>query len=113
MTEPSGKYGDRRSRATPVTPINFRMPTPLRSRLRRFAQERNVGEADALRLIVSEHLSEAERDREMSEAERWQLAEVYGTLERRRRRPRRSVSRSEIDRIFTEALEAAKKKRAE
>ena len=96
---------------TPITPINFRMPTPLRSRLRRFAEERHVGEADALRLIVSEHLDEAERDRDLSAAEEWQLVQVYETLDRRRRRPRRSVSGSEIDRIFAEALEAAKRKR--
>lgn len=111
MSETGKRYGMRR-KSTPVTPINFRMPTPLRSRLRRFAEERNVGEADALRLIVSEHLDEAERDRDLSEAERWQLAQVYGTLQRRRRGARRSVSRQEIDLIFAEALEAAKQKRA-
>lgn len=111
MSETAKGYRTRRS-STPVTPINFRMPTQLRSRLRRFAEERNVGEADALRVIVSEHLDEAERDRELSEAERWQLTQVYGTLQRRRRGSRRSVSRREIDRIFAEALEATEQKRA-
>ena len=95
-----------------MTPINFRMPTGLRSRLRRFAEARNVGEADALRLIVSEHLDEAERDRDLNEAEEWQLAQVYGTLRRRSRSRRRSVSRDEIDRIFAKATEAAKKRPA-
>lgn len=111
MTEARRKYGYRTSGTTPVTPINLRMPTALRSRLRRFAEERNVGEADALRLIVSERLSEAERDRDLSEAERWQLAQVYDTLQRRKRRRRRSVSQRDIERTFAEALEAAKQKR--
>lgn len=109
MAETTKRYG-RPGPATPVTPINFRMPTPLRSRLRKFAEDRNVGEADALRLIVSEHLDEADRDREQSEAERWQLAEVYGTLRRRKRAPRPSVSRHEIDLIFAGALEAARQR---
>jgi len=113
MAEARAQHAARRrvTTVTPITPINFRMPTPLRSRLRRFAEERHVGEADALRLIVSEHLDEAERDRDLSAAEEWQLVQVYETLDRRRRRPRRSVSGSEIDRIFAEALEAAKRKR--
>lgn len=88
------------------------MPAPLRSRLRRFAEERNVGEADALRLIVSEHLDEVERDRDLNEAEEWQLAQVYGTLRKRSRGPRPSVSREETDRIFAEATEAAKQRRS-
>jgi hypothetical protein len=88
------------------------MPTALRARLRRFAEERNVGEADALRVIVSEHLAEAERERDLSDAERWQLTQVYATLRRRKRGGNRSVSRREIDRAFADALEAAKPNRS-
>ena len=92
-----------------MSPINFRMPVELRARVRQFARDRHVGEADALRVIVSEHLDEIERERELAEAERWQLAQVYATL--RRRNPRQPFSHAEMDRLFARAVEAAQAKR--
>src|SRR6185503_19279017 len=61
---------------------DFRMPPDLRARLRRFAKERNLAEAEALRLVVSEHLAEVENERELAAAERWQFKQAYATWQR-------------------------------
>lgn len=90
--------------ATPTSPINFRMPRPLRERLRRFAEERNLQEAEALRLVLSEHLAEMESERDLAAAERWQFQQAYATWERVRRGKGRTVPREQIDKIFTDAL---------
>ena len=73
------------------SPINFRMPAELRSRLRRFAKRRYLGEAEALRLIVAE-------------AERWQFKQAYATWQRYLRGEERTVPYEEIQKIFSDAL---------
>lgn len=94
-----------RARQTMSTsPISFRMPVELRERLRRFAKARSLGEAEALRLALSEHLNEIDERRELIDAERWQLDQVLATLERVRRGEERVVSREEIDRLFRDAI---------
>ena len=87
-----------------VSPINFRMPADLRTRLRRFAKRRYLGEAVALRLIVAEYLDEDESQRELLKAERWQFQQAYETWERHQRGEGRTVPQAEIDKIFTDAL---------
>jgi len=87
-----------------TSPINFRMPATLRARLRRFARARNLAEAEALRLLVSEHLDEVESERELAEAERWQLAQAYSSLQRVGRGEQEIAAPGEVDRIFTAAL---------
>ena len=101
---PKGMPKRRARPATVTTPINFRMPRPLRLRLRRFAESRNLGEAEALRAVVSEHLDEVESERELAEAERWQFQEAYATWDRFRRGEGRTVPREQIQQIFTNAL---------
>lgn len=91
-------------RTTPVSPINFRMPPELRARLRRFAKERHLAEAEALRLVVSEHLEEVENEKELAAAERWQFKQAYATWQRHLRGEERLVPREEIDKIFADAL---------
>jgi hypothetical protein len=90
--------------AVATSPINFRMPQPLRLRLRRFAESRHLGEAEALRAIVSERLDEIESERDLAAAERWQFRQAYATWDRFRNGEGRTVPREEIDRIFTDAL---------
>ncbi|MDP9264502.1 MAG: hypothetical protein M3O91_00055 [Chloroflexota bacterium] len=97
----------RKTPEPPVTPINFRMPAELRARLRGFARERHIGEADALRLVVSEHLDEVQNARELNEAERWQLAQAYATWDKFRAGEGRTVSSDEVRQIFVEALAAS------
>ncbi len=87
-----------------TSPINFRMPAPLRARLRRFAKTRNLAEAEALRLLVSEHLDEVDSERELAEAERWQFAQAYASLQRVSRGEQAIAPSGEVDRIFTAAL---------
>src|SRR2546428_7439498 len=58
-------------RAAAVSPLNFRMPRELRARLRKFAEARHLGESEALRLIISDHLAEVDEERELELAERW------------------------------------------
>jgi len=93
-----------RQPAAVTSPINFRMPQALRLRLRRFAESRHLGEAEALRAVVSEHLDEIEREREFTDAERWQFQQAYATWDRFRKGEGRTVPRAEIDQIFTDAL---------
>jgi predicted DNA-binding protein len=88
---------------TPVSPINFRMPPDLRARLRRFAKERHLAEAEALRLVVSEHLEEVENERELAAAERWQFKQAYAAWQRHLRGEERLVSWEEIEKIFADA----------
>ena len=97
--------GQRKKVAT--TPINFRMPKPLRTRLERFARERHLGEAQALRVVVAEHLDEVENAAEFAAADRWQYEQAFATWERFRGGEGRTVPRQEIDRIFRVAQEPA------
>lgn len=90
-------------KTTPVSPINFRMPPALRARLRRFAKERHLAEAEALRLVVSEHLDEVENERELAAAERWQFKQAYATWQRLLRGEERLVPFAEIEKIFADA----------
>lgn len=86
------------------SPINFRMPVELRSRLRRFAKRRYLGEAEALRLIVAEFLDEDESQRELLKAERWQFKQAYATWQRSLRGEERTVPFEEIQKIFSDAV---------
>lgn len=104
MTESPARYRRSRSR-TPVSPINFRMPSPLRARLRRFAEERALGESDALRLALAEHLDEIEDERQLLAAERWQFKQAYATWQQWKQGGRKgTVGWEEIERIFEDAL---------
>lgn len=87
----------------PVSPISFRMPPDLRARLRRFAKERNLAEAEALRLVVSEHLDQVENEKELAAAERWQFKQAYATWQRHLRGEGRLVPWEEIEQIFADA----------
>jgi len=91
------------ARATSNSPINFRMPAELRSRLRRFAKRRYLGDAEALRLIVAEFLDEDESQRELLKAERWQFKQAYATWQRYLRGKERTVPYEEIQKIFCDA----------
>ena len=90
-------------KTTPSSPINFRMPPDLRARLRRFAKERNLAEAEALRLVVSEHLAEVENERELAAAERWQFKQAYATWQRSMRGEEPLVPWEEIQKVFEDA----------
>ena len=102
MAKARPKVSDR-SRAIPVSPINFRMPIELRTRLRSFAKRRYLGEAEALRLILAEFLDEDESQRELIEAERWQFKQAYTTWQRHLRGKGRTVAAEEIQKIFADA----------
>ena len=82
---------------------DFRMSPDLRARLRRFAKERNLAEAEALRLVVSEHLAEVENERELAAAERWQFKQAYATWQRSMRGEEPLVPWAEIQKIFEDA----------
>jgi predicted DNA-binding protein len=91
-------------KSTPVSPISFRMPPSLRARLRHFAKERNLAEAEALRLVVSESLDEIDKERELAAAERWQFNQAYATWQRYQRGEGRTVPWESIQQIFVDAL---------
>jgi len=90
-------------KSTPVSPLSFRMPPALRARLRRFAKERNLAEAEALRLVVSEHLDQVENERELAAAERWQFKQAYATWQRHLRGEEGVVPWEDIQKIFADA----------
>src|SRR5258707_13244350 len=91
-------------RVSPTEPLNFRMPVGLRARLRKFATVRHLGESEALRLIVSEHLAEVDDERELELAERWQLKQATKTFRDAIAGKVEIVPWEDIERIFTEAL---------
>lgn len=93
------------TKAAPASPINFRMPSPLRTRVRRYAKARAIGEAQALRVIVSEHLDEVESNAELAAAERWQYEQAYATWDAFLQGDERTVPREAIQRIFARGLE--------
>lgn len=102
----------RRTQKPPATAsIHFRMPAGLRSRLRRFAEERNLGEAEALRLAVSERLNQIDDERELAEAERWQFEQAYATFQRHLAGKEKLVGQEEIDRTFERALARHQRRR--
>lgn len=103
MSKPLPKSRTRRS-ATPTSPINFRMPEVLRRRLRSFAEDRHLAEAEALRLIVSEHLNEIEDARELAEAERWQFKQAYATFQAINRGEGKAAAPGEVQRIIADTL---------
>jgi len=94
----------KRRAAAPVTPLNFRMPQALRTRLREFADARHLGESEALRLIVSEHLAEVDDVRELELAERWQLKQASKTFRDDIAGKVKTVPWEDIERIFADAL---------
>jgi hypothetical protein len=98
-------------RATPSAPLNFRMPVGLRTRLRRFADARHLGESEALRLIVSEHLTEVDQERELELAERWQFKQAYATFKRDIAGKEPTVPWSEFEKLFAEARAKRKPRR--
>ncbi len=104
-SRPKNKLGKPARRATtvPTSPISFRMPARLRARLRRFARDRNLGESEALRLVVTERLDAIDDDRELAEAERWQLQQATEAWERAMRGEEPTVPWERIDQIFAEA----------
>lgn len=94
----------RTRRAPPASPLSFRMPATLRSRLRRFAEERSLGEAEALRLALSEHLNAVDSESELAAAERWQFAQAYATWQEHLHGGRRdTVGWDAIERLFKSA----------
>ncbi|MSQ36857.1 MAG: hypothetical protein EXR61_00900 [Chloroflexi bacterium] len=100
----NAKTRTRKAATIPTSPLNFRMPQPLRLRLRRFAEQRNLAEAEALRMVVSEYLDEAETERELAHAERWQFEQAYATWDRFRQGKGAAAPREQIQRIFADAL---------
>lgn len=110
MTE---RATDRRRTARNTSPINFRMPTVLRSRLRRFAEERNLGESEALRLAVSERLNQIDDEHELAAAERWQFEQAYATWREHLRTGRRdTVAPETIHQMFPDHLAKVPARRA-
>lgn len=87
-----------------MSPLNFRMPQELRRRLRMFADARHLGESEALRLIVSEHLAEVDDERELELAEQWQLKQATKTFRGDIAGKVKTVPWEDIERIFVDAL---------
>lgn len=111
MAETQARYRPKRA-SVPRSPINFRMPIALRARLRRFAEDRGLGESDALRLVVSERLDEIESERELQAAERWQFKQAYADFQRILAGKDDIVEPGEIDRSFDRALDRARARAA-
>lgn len=94
----------KRRAAAAVSPLNFRMPQELRIRLRKFADARHLGESEALRLIVSEHLAEVDEERSLELAEQWQLKQATKTFRDDIAGKVKTVPWSDLERIFADAL---------
>lgn len=95
----------RTSKKASTASVHFRMPASLRTRLHRFAEDRNLGEAEAMRLALSERLDQADDERELEAAERWQFEQAYASLQEYLRTGRRGGVRPDvIHRMFDDAL---------
>lgn len=94
----------RRKPATTTSSVHFRMPAGLKSRLRRFAEERSLGEAEALRLAVSERLNQIDDERDLAEAERWQFEQAWATWRRIQNGTEKLLTPEEMHRTFDRAL---------
>ncbi len=103
MTE-RARARSRLSKTAATASVHFRMPTGLRSRLRRFAEDRNLGEAEALRLAVSERLNQIDDERELAEAERWQFKQAWATWQRIKSGKEKLLEPDEVHRMFDRAL---------
>ncbi len=104
MTERAPKRS-RSTKTAATSSLHFRMPAGLRSRLRRFAEDRNLGEAEAMRLALSERLDQIDDQRELALAERWQFEQAFETWkEDQRTGGRHRVPWSSIERTFRKAL---------
>lgn len=101
----------RTSKTAATSSVHFRMPAGLRSRLRRFAEERSLGEAEALRLAVSDRLNQIDDERELAAADRWQFEQAYETFQRYLAGKEKLVGREEIDRTFERALGGQRRSR--
>ena|SRR3990170_4953998 len=106
--------GDRKRTGTagrrgrqPGTPFSLRLPLPLRLRIRRYAEARQLEEATAARVLMAERLTEVEAADELARADAWQLAQAQEAW--------RALRRGELDlapvdglaRIFREAEQRA------
>jgi hypothetical protein len=80
------------------------MPVSLRARLREFADARHLGEAEALRLIIADHLTKVDEERERAEVDRWQFQEAHKTFRDDIAGNVKTVPWEEIERVFTDAL---------
>lgn len=85
-------------------PISLRFSPALRERVRRFAAKRQLQEATAIRLLVSERLNEIDDAKQLAEAEAWQREQALATWERFLAGRGRVVPRERIARIFAKAL---------
>lgn len=95
----------RRTTTAPTESVHFRMPAKLRSRLRRFARQRDLGEAEALRLALSERLNQLDYESANAAAERWQFEQAYATWqEDERTGGRQRVGWDALERTFQKAL---------
>lgn len=103
MTERAPARGGR-AKAGSTASIHFRMPARLRSRLRHFAEERSLGESEALRLAVSERLNQVDEERELAAAERWQFEHAWATWQRIRRGTEKLVTPDEMHRRLDHAV---------
>jgi hypothetical protein len=95
----------RSAKTASTSSIHFRMPAKLRSRLRRFAEDRSLGEAEGMRLALSERLDQVDDERELEAAERWQFEQAYASWQKYLRSGRRGgITPDEMHRIIDEAL---------
>ncbi|MDP9266279.1 MAG: hypothetical protein M3O91_09225 [Chloroflexota bacterium] len=83
--------------------MNLRFPPDLRERIQRFAVERGLQEATAVRMICAEHLNEVDLADDLARAERWQLAMANETWDRYERGELETVSAESIEEVFKEA----------
>jgi predicted DNA-binding protein len=93
----------KRRAVAPVSPLNFRMPRELRARLRKFADARHLSESEALRLIVSDHLTEVDDEHELAAAERWQFKQALKTFRDDIAGKVKTVPWEELEQVFADA----------
>lgn len=99
----TGKPATRRPASVP---ISLRFSPELRERVRRYASERHLQEATAIRALCAERLNEIELATELAGAEEWQLQQATRTWDRFRAGKGRTAPPEELDRIFDKALPA-------
>lgn len=100
----SGAPKTRPSKSKPKTvPMNLRFPADLRDRIKRFAVERGLQEATAVRVLCAEHLNEIQLAAELTRAEEWQLGKALEIWDRYQRGELETVSAESIHEVFEEA----------
>lgn len=88
----------------PSVPISVMLPAELRTRLEAQAGKRALKLSTALKMLLEERLQQLEQDHQLSRAEEWQRAQVWGSWDRHQKKQNPEVPWEDVTSLFDAAL---------